>query len=54
MKQSEAFYLAQIAVITSPTIAPEKKIEILKVLLDSESFARFCEEPEEESVDGEE
>lgn len=52
MKQSEAFYLAQIAVVTSPTIAPEKKIEILKILLDSESFARFCEEPKEENAEG--
>ena len=43
MKQSEALNLAQIAVVTSPTIAPEKKLEILKILMDSESFAIFCE-----------
>lgn len=46
MKQSEALNLAQIAVVTSPTIAPEKKLEVLKILMDSESFARYCEEQE--------
>lgn len=44
MKQSEAFNLAQIAVVTSSTIAPEKKLAILKVLMDAESFASYCEE----------
>ena len=44
MKQSEAFNLAQIAVVASPTIAPEKKLEILKILMDAESFASYCEE----------
>lgn len=44
MKQSEAYNLAQLAVVTSPTIAPEKKLEILKILMDGESFARYCEE----------
>lgn len=46
MKQSEAFYLAQIAVVTSPTIAPENKLEVLKILIENENFARYCEEQE--------
>ena len=50
MKQSEAFYLAQIAVVTSPTIAPEKKLEILMILMDSERFAKYCEEQAEEKA----
>jgi hypothetical protein len=50
MKQSEALNLAQIAVVTSPTIAPEKKLEVLKILMDSESFARYCEKLDTEKV----
>ena len=50
MKQSEALNLAQIAVVASPTIAPEKKLEILRILMDSESFARYCEEQEEKKA----
>lgn len=50
MKQKDAFYLAQIAVITSPTISPERKLEILRILMDNESFARFCEEQEEQKA----
>ena len=48
MKQSEALNLSQIAVVTSPTIAPEKKLEVIKILMDSESFARYCEETNKE------
>ena len=52
MKQSEAFNLAQIAIVTTPTIAPEKKLAALKILMDSESFALYCEE--QKKADGEE
>ena len=44
MKQSEAFNLAQIAVVNTPLISPERKLKVLKILMDSESFARYCEE----------
>jgi hypothetical protein len=46
MKKSEAYHLAQIAVINSPSIAPERKIEIMRVLLDDENLALFVEEQE--------
>ena len=50
MNKSEAYHLAQIAVIVSPTIAPERKLEVLSVLMDAESLALFCEEQEMEKA----
>lgn len=47
MKRSEAYHLAQIAVVQSPTISPENKLEILKLLNHQEYFEKFCEEQEE-------
>ena len=44
MKKSEAYHLAQIAVVQSSNIAPERKLEILKVLSCQEYFEKFCEE----------
>ena len=49
MKRSEIFYLAQIAVVQTPSISPEKKLEILKILSSQEYYERFCEEKEEKS-----
>lgn len=46
MKKSEIYKLAQIAVISTATIAPETKIEILRELLERESLELFCEEKE--------
>ena len=46
MKKSELYHLAQIAVIVSPCIAPETKLEVLNVLLHDESMEKFCEERE--------
>ena len=43
MKKSEAYHLTQIAVVQSPNISPENKLEILKVLLDQERLELFCE-----------
>jgi hypothetical protein len=43
MKNSEAYHLAQIAVINSPSISPENKVEILKVLISDESLAKYTE-----------
>lgn len=50
MKKSEAYNLAQIAVISSSCIAPERKMEILKVLIEDEKLARYCEEREEDEA----
>ena len=47
MKKSELYHLAQIAVVVSPAITPETKIEILRELLDREELEIFCEEQEE-------
>lgn len=44
MKKSELYHLAQIAVITTPCIAPETKVEVLHELIDREDFEIFCEE----------
>ena len=49
MKKSELYHLAQIAVITTTTISVESKIEVMKVLIDQESLALFCEEQEEKN-----
>ena len=43
MKKSEAYHLAQIAVVNSPSITPEGKIEVLRVLIDSEELALYSE-----------
>ena len=48
MKKSEAYKLAQIAVINTPTIAPESKIAILKFLINDEEIAAYREEMESE------
>lgn len=43
MKKSEVYHLTQIAVVQSPNISPENKLEILKILIDQENLALFCE-----------
>ena len=48
MKKSTAYNLAQIAVMMSPNIAPENKLEILRVLMEDESLALYMEEHESE------
>lgn len=48
IKKSEAYKLAQIAVINTPTIAPESKIAILKFLINDEELAAYREEMESE------
>ena len=49
MKRSEAYHLAQIAVVQCPTISPENKLEVLKVLTCQEHFELFCEGKGEEN-----
>lgn len=51
MKKSELYHLAQIAVINSPSISPENKIEVMRVLMDAESLELFVES--QKAVDGE-
>lgn len=46
MKKSEAFHLAQIAVVQTPSISPEKKLEILELLRFQEQLEQYCEERE--------
>lgn len=43
MKKSEAYHLAQVAVMGAQTISPENKIEILRILFEQEKFEIFCE-----------
>ena len=50
MKKSELYHLAQMAVITSPGIAPEHKIDILHLLVDDERLAKFTEQQEKETA----
>lgn len=50
IKKSEIYHLAQIAVINAQTIAPESKIEIMRVLIEQENLELFCEGREEENA----
>ena len=53
MKKSEIYHLAQIAVINSPSIAPESKIEVMRTLLEDEGLALFVEKQRELAADAE-
>lgn len=44
MEKSEIYYMAQIAVLNSPLIAPEKKLEMIRVLMSDEAAAKYWEE----------
>lgn len=46
MQKSELYYMAQIAVINAACIAPERKLEILRVLITDEDVAKHWEEHE--------
>ena len=48
MKKSEAYHLAQIAVVQSPNISPENKLEILRTLIAQENLELFCEHEAQE------
>ena len=50
MKKSEAYHLAQIAVVTTQTISPEAKVKVLRTLMEAEDMAVFCEKREEEQT----
>lgn len=47
MKKSEIYHLVQIAVVNAPCIAPERKLDALRVLMENEDLAIFCEKQEE-------
>lgn len=47
MKKSELYYMAQIATINAACIAPERKLAILRVLIENEDLSLFCERQEE-------
>lgn len=47
MKKSEMYYLAQIAVVNSQSIAVTDKLEVLQELMEAESLAKYREEQEE-------
>lgn len=51
MIRSEAYHLAQIAVVQTPSISPEKKLEILEILRLQKHFEQYCEEMEKEKCD---
>lgn len=51
MKKSESIHLAQIAVVQSPAISPENKLEILRTLIAEENLALFCDKREETATD---
>ena len=48
MKKSELYHIAMMAVMQSPSISPESKIEVLKVLIDDESLELYREKQKEE------
>ncbi len=50
MKKSESYHLAQIAVVNSPNISPENKLEILRHLIEGEDSALFWEIQDEKSA----
>lgn len=50
MKKSKAYHLAQIAVVQSPNISPENKLEVLEILRLQEHFEKFCEEKEKDDA----
>ena len=50
MKKSEAYNLAQIAVLLSPCLAPENKLEVLRVLMSDEDVALYTEKREAEKT----
>ena len=48
MKKSELYQMAQFAVVNTPSISPENKLEILKELFDKEELFTYCEKTEEQ------
>lgn len=47
MKKSEIYHLAQIAVMMHTTTNVEKRLEVLRVLMDAEDVAKYTESQKE-------
>ena len=46
MKKSKIYYLAQVAVVGTATIAPENKLEVLRELMAAEDCNKAVEDSE--------
>ena len=46
MKKSEIYHLAQVAVVSTATIAPENKLDVLRELMAQESYNTLHEDSE--------
>ena len=44
MKKSEMYHMAEIAVVNSPSISPEGKLEVLRALFEQEEIELYREE----------
>ena len=44
MKKSDLYHMAQIAVVNSPSISPEGKLEVLRALFAQEEIELYIEE----------
>lgn len=53
MKKSEVYNLAQIAVVNASCIAPERKLQILRVLMTDEDIEKYREEIETKMAESE-
>lgn len=49
MKKSQAFYLAQLAVLRDASITFAEKLEILRVLADAEDLEKYREKQKEKA-----
>ena len=48
MKKSELYHLAQIAVLNSPCISPDNKLDVLRILFADEDSAKYWEKAQAE------
>ena len=48
MKKSELYHLAMVAIVQSPNISPENRVEIVKLLLENEDLELYREKVEAE------
>jgi hypothetical protein len=51
MKESAIFKLAQMAVLDYPRLNYDQKLEILRVLMEKEDVAIFCEKQKEKETE---
>ena len=53
MKKSEAYRVAQVAVLGVDTLSPEDRLAIISILMEDEKLALWCEEQEAKKDDTE-